>query len=103
MKALLRASLSVGFATRDNLFWKKYIQWDMMWFWEVRALFKTNELPVDHNFKEFYLWLDAISTPKYGAGDEYSRVLRIAGESGGYVNNLRPITSEASIRRHPKQ
>ncbi|KAB8230366.1 uncharacterized protein BDW43DRAFT_302469 [Aspergillus alliaceus] len=71
MKALLQASFEVSVATHYNSFWKLFIKSDMPWFWEVHRLVKYNKLPGYLNYKGFYLWLDHVSTPKFGKADNF--------------------------------
>ncbi|KAF7592526.1 hypothetical protein BBP40_012750 [Aspergillus hancockii] len=65
LKNLAQASLSVQIITQDNLFWKRFMQWDMPWFWEFKALQSQKDL----NFKSLYLWLNKMTTAKYGMDD----------------------------------
>ncbi|RAH78375.1 F-box domain protein [Aspergillus japonicus CBS 114.51] len=68
LKSLAQASLSVHLVTQDNLFWKKFMQWDMPWFWELQAS-KGQKLNDEVNYKQLYLWLDKMTTARYGMDD----------------------------------
>ncbi|GAB1210217.1 hypothetical protein APSETT445_009008 [Aspergillus pseudonomiae] len=65
LKALAQASLSVQMITQDNSFWKRFMQWDMPWLWE----FQTLQTQKDVNYKSLYLWLNKMTTPRYGMDD----------------------------------
>ncbi|KAB8211497.1 hypothetical protein P875_00010069 [Aspergillus parasiticus SU-1] len=65
LKALAQASLSVQMITQDNSFWKRFMQWDMPWLWE----FQTLQNQKDVNYKTLYLWLNKMTTPRYGMDD----------------------------------
>ncbi|KAB8246412.1 hypothetical protein BDV35DRAFT_354108 [Aspergillus flavus] len=65
LKALAQASLSVQMITQDNSFWKRFMQWDMPWLWE----FQTLQNQKDVNYKSLYLWLNKMTTPRYGMDD----------------------------------
>lgn len=71
MKALLQASFEVSVATHHNSFWKLFIKSDMPWFWEIHRLVKNDKLPGYLNYKGFHLWLDHVSTPKFGKADNF--------------------------------
>ncbi|KAI9375090.1 hypothetical protein BJX61DRAFT_495256 [Aspergillus egyptiacus] len=67
--SLMTASLPVFMATsRHNGFWKLRIQRDMPWFWELRELITQCDYP-DLDFKGLYLWLDKMTTPRFGIED----------------------------------
>ncbi|KAL4895146.1 F-box domain protein [Aspergillus ambiguus] len=70
LKALTQASLNVQIVTQHNYFWEKAVQWDMPWFWEFHALKSESPLPDDINYKRLYLWLDKMTTPRYGMDDQ---------------------------------
>lgn len=69
LKALTQASLSIQLLTQDNFFWKQFMQWDMPWFWELHASQTRKKAPEDLNYKRLYLWLDSMTTPRYGMDD----------------------------------
>ncbi|PWY86759.1 F-box domain protein [Aspergillus heteromorphus CBS 117.55] len=68
VKALGQASLSIHLVTQDNLFWKKFMQRDMPWLWELQGA-KSRKIPQDVNFKRLYMWLNRITAPRYGMDD----------------------------------
>ncbi|KAE8155114.1 hypothetical protein BDV25DRAFT_146590 [Aspergillus avenaceus] len=65
LKALAQASLSVQVITQDNSFWKRFLQWDMPWFWELPAVQEQKDV----NYKSLYLWLNQMTAPRYGMDD----------------------------------
>ncbi|KAE8353171.1 hypothetical protein BDV28DRAFT_112227 [Aspergillus coremiiformis] len=65
LKNLAQASLSVQTITQDNSFWKRFMQWDMPWFWELQTLPPQKTV----NYKSLYLWLNKMTTPRYGMDD----------------------------------
>ncbi|KAH8425283.1 F-box protein [Aspergillus melleus] len=69
LKALTQASLSIQLLTQDNFFWKRFMQWDMPWFWELQTSQTQKKAPEDLNYKRLYLWLDNMTTPRYGMDD----------------------------------
>ncbi|GFF42807.1 hypothetical protein IFM61606_04596 [Aspergillus udagawae] len=69
LKALTQASLSIQVVTQDNWFWKRFIQWDMPWFWEFYTSQNPRDLPADVNYKRLYLWLDKMTAARYGMDD----------------------------------
>ncbi|GIK05498.1 hypothetical protein Aspvir_009611 [Aspergillus viridinutans] len=69
LKALTQASLSIQVVTQDNWFWKRFIQWDMPWFWEFYSSQNPRDLPADVNYKRLYLWLDKMTAARYGMDD----------------------------------
>ncbi|KAF7592537.1 hypothetical protein BBP40_012761 [Aspergillus hancockii] len=74
MKSLLRASFATSIATQQNFFWRRFIRLEMPWFQEIHSLIKYNKLPADLNYKGFFLWLDMMSTPKYGKTDRFMAI-----------------------------
>lgn len=74
--ALMEASFHASAATRNNGFWKQFIKRAILpWFWEFE-LFVFDKLTDDTNYKRLYLWLDAITEPRFGMDD--GSYLRIA-------------------------
>lgn len=72
IKALMRALLAISVATMDDSFWRKSIlKWNMPWFWAVNEPVEGKQIPSWVNWKRLYLWLDMISTPKYGKTDAF--------------------------------
>ncbi|RHZ58380.1 uncharacterized protein CDV56_102937 [Aspergillus thermomutatus] len=69
LKALTQASLSIQIVTQDNWFWKRFIQWEMPWFWEFYSSQKPKDLPDDVNYKRLYMWLDKMTAARYGMDD----------------------------------
>ncbi|KAG2001111.1 hypothetical protein GB937_010499 [Aspergillus fischeri] len=69
LKALTQASLSIQVVTQDNWFWKRFIQWDMPWFWEYYSSQNPRDLPADVNYKRLYMWLDKMTAARYGMDD----------------------------------
>ncbi|RHZ70206.1 hypothetical protein CDV55_107546 [Aspergillus turcosus] len=69
LKALTQASLSIQVVTQDNWFWKRFIQWDMPWFWEFYSSQNPKDLPGDVNYKRLYMWLDKMTAARYGMDD----------------------------------
>ncbi|PTU21241.1 hypothetical protein P175DRAFT_0501879 [Aspergillus ochraceoroseus IBT 24754] len=69
LKALIEASLFVQVITQENYFWKRFIQYDMPWLWEMQTLQARDDLPPDLNYKLVHSWLDKITTPEYGMND----------------------------------
>lgn len=69
LKALTQASLSIQVVTQDNWFWKRFIQWDMPWFWEFYSSQNPRDLPADVNYKRLYMWLDKMTAARYGMDD----------------------------------
>ncbi|KAA8651250.1 F-box protein [Aspergillus tanneri] len=69
LKALIQASLSIRLLTQDNFFWKRFMQWDMPWFWELHASQALKKGPEDLNYKRLYLLLDSMTAPRYGMDD----------------------------------
>ncbi|GAQ05353.1 hypothetical protein ALT_2674 [Aspergillus lentulus] len=69
LKALTQASLSIQIVTQDNWFWKRFIQWDMPWFWEFYTSQNPKDLPADVNYKRLYMWLDKMTAARYGMDD----------------------------------
>ncbi|KAL4929760.1 uncharacterized protein BDV17DRAFT_260921 [Aspergillus undulatus] len=86
LKSLIQASPFIYLLTRDDHFWRRFIETDMPWLWEAEALTKSksktgpdsrsdsdsdfdsdSSLDLDH--KQVYIWLDAITKPKYGLED----------------------------------
>lgn len=65
MIALIRASWRVYGATRPNIFWKQLIYREMPWFWELHEVIEGNNYP-DLDLRSLYLWLDKMTTPRYG-------------------------------------
>ncbi|THC88263.1 hypothetical protein EYZ11_012295 [Aspergillus tanneri] len=65
LKALIQASLSIRLLTQDNFFWKRFMQWDMPWFWELHASQALKKGPEDLNYKRLYLLLDSMTAPRY--------------------------------------
>ncbi|KAL4914678.1 hypothetical protein BDW62DRAFT_190086 [Aspergillus aurantiobrunneus] len=66
LKSLIQASPFIHLVTRDDYFWRRFIELDMPWLWEARALQKS---AADLNHKQLYVWLDAATAPKYGMED----------------------------------
>lgn len=62
---LITASIPVSLATANNQFWKQRIQRDMPWFWELQELIAESDYP-DIDFRGLYLWLDKMTTPRFG-------------------------------------
>lgn len=58
LKALMEASHIVYAASRDNIFWKRYMLTAMPWFWELRELIIHEALPPDTDYRRFCLWAD---------------------------------------------
>ncbi|KAF7114166.1 hypothetical protein CNMCM5793_007744 [Aspergillus hiratsukae] len=69
LKALTQASLSIQVVTQDNWFWKRFIQWDMPWFWEFYTSQNPKDLRGDVNYKHLYMWLDKMTAARYGMDD----------------------------------
>ncbi|KAI9045138.1 F-box protein [Aspergillus affinis] len=69
LKALTQASLSIQLLTQDNFFWKRFMHWDMPWFWELQTSQTRKKAPEDLNYKRLYLWLDSMTMPRYGMDD----------------------------------
>lgn len=62
---LTAASWPVFVSTHNNQFWKLFISWDMPWVWELNKILGDTQ-PTDLDYKSLYLWLDTVTTPKYG-------------------------------------
>lgn len=69
LRALSQASLSIQSVTQDNWFWKRFIQWEMPWFWKFQTSHGSKSFPPDLNYKRLYLWLDKMTAPRYGMDD----------------------------------
>ncbi|KAE8385464.1 hypothetical protein BDV23DRAFT_18832 [Aspergillus alliaceus] len=65
VNALAQASPSVQVIAKDNSFWKRFMRWDMPWFWELQTLQKQNDV----DYRELYMWLNKMTTPRYGMDD----------------------------------
>lgn len=66
LKSLIQASAFIHLITQDDYFWRCFIQSDMPWLWEKQVLRQSN---TNLNHKQVYIWLDAITAPKYGLED----------------------------------
>ncbi|BCS27878.1 uncharacterized protein APUU_60926S [Aspergillus puulaauensis] len=66
LKSLIQASAFIHLVTQDDYFWRCFIQSDMPWLWEKQVLRQSD---TDLNHKQVYIWLDAITAPKYGLED----------------------------------
>ncbi|KAL6230454.1 hypothetical protein BDW75DRAFT_66038 [Aspergillus navahoensis] len=92
LKALIQASPFIRLLTSDDYFWRCFIESDMPWLWQTQTATETGtdkhtqtepeNLSVSHllksltsssglslNHKQVYMWLDAITAPKYGLED----------------------------------
>jgi hypothetical protein len=98
--ALNRASWTIFSRTRSNLFWKKRLSEDMVWFWELPQFLQNCQNRAG-DYKALYLWLDKRTKPLYGLtgvfmgvanrrriwgpcaelADRYHRRLRASGET----------------------
>ncbi|KAL4787013.1 hypothetical protein BJX76DRAFT_319763 [Aspergillus varians] len=67
LRSLMHASLFIHLLTRDDYFWKRFIESDMPWLWETRMLQNSATDDLDH--EQVYLWLESITAPKYGMED----------------------------------
>ncbi|KAL4940216.1 hypothetical protein BDV06DRAFT_24593 [Aspergillus oleicola] len=82
LKSLIQASPYIYLLTQDDYFWRRFIESDMPWLWEVKAQDlrkatsksetgstseETMALELDH--KRVYIWLNAITKPTYGMDD----------------------------------
>lgn len=63
--SLITAPIPVSLATANNQSWKQRIQWDMAWFWELQELIAESDY-ADIDFQGIYLWLDKMTTPRFG-------------------------------------
>ncbi|KAL2827949.1 hypothetical protein BDW59DRAFT_53213 [Aspergillus cavernicola] len=70
MKSLTEASLYVHLITRDDYFWRSFIQSDMPWLWETQVLRDSLNFPLDLNYQLLYQFLNATTAPKYGMHDQ---------------------------------
>ncbi|KAL2865004.1 F-box protein [Aspergillus lucknowensis] len=72
LKSLIQASLFIHLVTRDNAFWKRFIESDIPWLDEAdtHALrTSSSSPPTDLNYQLVHQWLDAATTPTYGMAD----------------------------------
>lgn len=63
--ALLSASWTMYARTQYSEFWKRRLYWKIRWIWELREFLERRE---DSNidYKGLYVYLDEVTTPKYG-------------------------------------
>ncbi|KAL3472543.1 F-box domain protein [Aspergillus californicus] len=71
LNSLTQASLHVNLLTRDDYFWRKFIQSDMPWLWETSSILrKPNDLlPSDLNYHLLYQFLTSVTAQTYGMDD----------------------------------
>ncbi|KAI9369861.1 hypothetical protein BJX61DRAFT_124657 [Aspergillus egyptiacus] len=69
LESLTQASLFVHLLTRDDYFWRRFIQTDMPWLWESQTLRRGKDLPTEINYQLLYQLLKRRTTPKYGMED----------------------------------
>jgi hypothetical protein len=64
---LMQASYHVNTTTAEPQFWVRMIRTHLApWFWEIGDLLAERILSSDFDYKRLFLWLDKVTTPKYG-------------------------------------
>ncbi|KAL4959786.1 F-box protein [Aspergillus stella-maris] len=87
LKNLIQASPYIYALTRDDYFWRRFIESDMPWLWEGDVLRKSKaniqlestsdeNLDIELDHKQVYIWLNAITKPSYGM--ENTEIMGIA-------------------------
>ncbi|KAL4804972.1 hypothetical protein BDV18DRAFT_23555 [Aspergillus unguis] len=69
LKSLTNASLFIHLLTRDDHFWRRFIESDMPWLWEAKVLREERETTGELNHERVYAWLDTVTKPGYGLDD----------------------------------
>lgn len=63
----MRASYHVHTATAEPQFWIRMIRTHLApWFWEIDDLVTERDFIPALDYKSLFLWLDKVTTPKYG-------------------------------------
>jgi hypothetical protein len=101
---LMKASWSVNFTTRNNSIWKQLLHSRIYpWFWEAKEVLNGSTLPQDFNYKRAFLWLNTITTPKFGIRGPFigvanrRRIWSVCEELKFFYRNSSPIDVSADL------
>ncbi|KAJ0413426.1 hypothetical protein BJY00DRAFT_322026 [Aspergillus carlsbadensis] len=65
-ESLTQASMFIHLLTRDDHFWRRFIEADLPWLWEAKVL-RDDQGELNH--QEVHAWLDAATKPRHGLND----------------------------------